>query len=322
MNVSVKRFRRAAFVIFAAAAVTASMQLLAWAQGAPAAAAPQTDYAHMSMRVDKLAENFYTVTGMNGNGRTGGAIGTLTGPDGIFMVDDTFAPLTDKVLAAVRTFSNAPIRFIVNTHPHGDHTGGNVALAKMGATIFSRQELRADLAAQKNFDPAGLPMVTYTTPVTIHMDDDEVLVIPLPPAHTDGDSMAYFRRADVLMTGDIFRAGYPNIGGTVDGMIQALSMAIAVCGPNTKVVPGHGPVSGRMDVIAHRDMLVAVRDRVSELIRQGKSEEQVIAAHPTADFDKTFLNNVAPYYDEGTIVRYRSPDAFLKQVYAQLKAKL
>jgi len=321
MNVAVKRSRGAAVVIFALAAVVASIPILAWAQGAPPAAAPQTDYAHMTMKVDKLAENFYTITGINGNGRTGGAIGALTGPDGIFMVDDTFAPLTDKVVAAVKTFSSAPIRFIVNTHPHGDHTGGNPALAKMGATIFSRPELRVDLAAQKNFDPAGLPMITYTTPVTVHMNGDEIVVVPLPPAHTDGDSMVYFRRADVLMTGDIFRAGYPNIGGTVDGMIQALSMAIAECGPKTKVVPGHGPVGGRMDVIATKDMLVAVRDRVSDLIRQGKTEDQVIAAHPTADFDKTFLNNVAPYYDEGTIVRYRSPDAFLKQVYAQLKSK-
>lgn len=319
MNISVKRMYRAALVIFTLTAAMASMRLPVWAQGA--AAGPQTDYAHMTMKVDKLAENFYTVTGINGAGRTGGAIGVLTGPDGIFMVDDTFAPLTDKVLAAVRTFSNAPIRFIVNTHPHGDHTGGNPALAKMGATILARPELRVDLAAQKNFDPEGLPVITYTTPVTFHMDGEEIVVFPLPPAHTDGDSMAYFRRADVLMTGDIFRAGYPNIGGTVDGMIQALSTAIAVCGPNTKVVPGHGPVSGRMDVIAHKDMLVAVRDRVSEMIRQGKTEEQVIAAHPTGDFDKTFLNNVAPYYDEGTIVRYRNSDAFLKQVYAQLKSK-
>jgi cyclase len=325
MNIPAKRFYRAAFVIFGLAAATTAttwMQAPAWAQGAaPAAARPQTDYAHMTMKVDKLAEDFYTITGLNGTGRTGGAIGTLTGPDGIFMVDDTFAPLTDKVLAAVRTFSDARIRFIVNAHSHGDHTGGNVTLAKMGATILARPELRAALAAQKNFDPAGLPAIAYTTPVTIHMDGEEVLVIPLPPAHTDGDSMVYFRRADVLMTGDIFRAGYPNIGGTVDGMIQALSMAVAVCGPNTRVVPGHGPVGGRMDLLAHKDMLVAVRDRVAELIRQGKSQEEVIAAHPTADFDKTFLSNVAPYYDEGNIERYKTPDAFLKQVYALLKSK-
>lgn len=285
------------------------------------AQAPQTDYAHMTMKVDKLGNNFYTLTGMNGAGRTGGAIGVLTGPDGIFMVDATFGPLTGKVTAALKTFSNEPIRFLVNTHPHGDHTGGNANFAKMGATILGRPEMRRDLMALKGFDQAGLPTVIFNGPLTLHMNGDEPVIIPVPPAHTDADSMVYFRKADVLMIGDFFRAGYPNIGGTVDGMIRALGMAIAVCGPNTRVVPGHGPVMTREDVIAHKDMLMNVRDRVSELIKQGKSEDEVLAAHPTASYDAIFLNGIAQYYDENTIVRYRNGDAFIKQVYEQLKPK-
>src|SRR5437016_9995946 len=243
--------------IFAAFVLSA---VAAFAQGAP-----QTDYARMTMKVDKLADNFYTVTGLNGSGRTGGAIGVLTGPDGILMVDATFAPLSGKVTAAIKTFSNAPIRFLVNTHPHGDHTGGNPNLAKMGVTILGRPEMRVDLMAQKGFDQAGIPTLIFTSPLTLHMDGDEAVIIPVPPAHTDADSMVYFRKADVLMIGDFFRAGYPNVGGTVDGMIRALGMAIGACRPNTKVVPAHGPVINGADISAHRDMLITVAHRVSVL---------------------------------------------------------
>jgi cyclase len=299
--------------IFAALALSA---VATFAQGAP-----QTDYAHMTMKVDKLADNFYTVTGMNGSGRTGGAIGVLTGPDGIFMVDASFGPLTGKIVAAVKTFSNEPIKFLVNTHPHGDHTGGNANLAKMGVTILGRPEMRVDLMAQKGFDQVGVPTLIFTSPLTLHMDGEEAVIIPVPPAHTDADSMVYFHKADVLMIGDFFRAGYPNVGGTVNGMIAALGMAIGTCGPNTKVVPGHGPVMNRADIIAHRDMLMTVRDRVSELIKQGKSEDDVVVAHPTASYDPIFLSGITQFYDENTIVRYRNGDAFVKQVYENLKPK-
>ena len=301
--------------------ITALLALLALSASAALAQAPAGDYAHMTMKVEKLAPNFYTITGINGTGRTGGAIGMLTGPDGNFMVDATFAPLADKVVAAIKTFSNAPVRFLVNTHPHGDHTGGNAYFAKTGTIIMAKTELRAAMAAQKNVDPAALPIQTYGAPVVLHMNGEEITVIPVPPSHTDGDTMVYFRNADVLMIGDFFRRGYPNVGGTVNGMLQALGMAIAICGPNTKVVPGHGPVSTRADVIAHRDMLAAVRDRISTLVKQGKTEDEAVAAHPTANFDSAELKDIAQFYDDGNMTRYRNGDAFVKQVYEQLKPK-
>ncbi len=183
---------------------------------AGAAPAPQTDYEHMTIKTDKLADNFYTLTGINGSGRTGGTIGILTGPDGIFMVDATFAPLTDKVVAAIKQVSSMPVRYVVNSHAHPDHTGGDANMAKLGATILARPELRAALAAQKAYPVEGLPRVTYSAPVTLHMNGEEIVLIPLPPAHTDGDTMVYFRKADVLMIGDFFRKGYPNIGGSPD----------------------------------------------------------------------------------------------------------
>jgi glyoxylase-like metal-dependent hydrolase (beta-lactamase superfamily II) len=309
-----------AFAILALVFAAAFAQAPA-GQGAPAAAPPPTDYARMTIKVDKLADNFYALTGINGAGRTGGAIGVLTGPDGNFMVDATFAPLADKVVAAIKAFSPLPVRFVVNTHFHPDHTGGDAYFAKIGATLMSRPELRAALAGQKGYEAAGLPLITYTAPVTLHMNGEEIRLIPVPPAHTDGDTMVYFPKADVLMIGDFFRAGYPNIGGTVDGMVAALGMAAAVCGPNTKVVPGHGAVSTRADILAHRDMLVAVRDRVANLIAQGKSADDVVAAHPTADFDPVVLKSIAQYYDEGTVVRYRNGDGFLRQLYALMKPK-
>src|SRR5580704_7924241 len=178
---------------------------------APAA----TDYSKVEIQTVKLAPNFYVLNGQ------GGAIGVLTGPDGILMVDSQFAPLTEKIVAAIRQVSNAPIKFLINTHVHGDHTGGNENLGKMGVTILAREELRHRLANPNpgaNGAPGvpaphvALPMITYSGPVTIHMDGEDVQLIPVPSAHTDGDTMVKFPVADVIMSGDFYRSlGYPNI---------------------------------------------------------------------------------------------------------------
>lgn len=180
------------------------------------------------IKTNKVTDNFYTVDGR------GGTIGVLVGPDGTFMVDTQFAPLTDRIVAAIKQISPGPIRYVVNTHVHGDHTGGDANLGKMGATIFARDELRDRLmhpAPGANGQPGtpmpaiGLPLVTYENKITFHMDGETVDLIPIRKAHTDGDTIVFFHNADVIMTGDFYRSiGYPNIdranGGSLDGMIS------------------------------------------------------------------------------------------------------
>jgi cyclase len=274
------------------------------------------------IKTNKVTDNFYTVDGR------GGTIGVLIGADGTFMVDTQFAPLTDRIVAAIKQLSPGPIRYVVNTHVHGDHTGGDANLGKMGATIFARDELRDRLmhpAPGPNGQPGtpspeiGLPIVTFENKVTFHMDGETVDLIPIRKAHTDGDTIVYFHNADVIMTGDFYRSiGYPNIdranGGSLDGMISGLAAVIALAGPNTKIIPGHGANVDRAAVVAHRDMILGVRDRVAKMIKAGKSSDEVVAAHVTSDFDSKVLP-AAPNGD-------RLGDRFVGQVYAELKAAM
>src|SRR5271170_3313810 len=257
------------------------------------AQAPQTDFSKVEIKTTKVSNNFYTLEGQ------GGTIGVLVGPDGIFMVDSQFAPLSQKIAAAIHQISDKPIRFMVNTHVHPDHTGGNENFAKMGVTIFARDELRWRLAhplPAANGAPgvaapaAALPVVTYEGPVTIHMDGEDVHLIPIHRAHTDGDTLVYFPTNDVLMTGDYFRSiQFPNIdranGGSLNGMLEGIGITIGLAGPHTKIIPGHGPAVDRAALIAHRDMILAIRDKVPALIDQGKSVDEVLAAKPTSDYD-------------------------------------
>jgi cyclase len=278
------------------------------------AQAPQPDFSKVEIKTTKISNNFYTLDGQ------GGTIGVLVGPDGIFMVDSQFAPLSQKINAAIRQISDKPIRFMVNTHVHGDHTGGNENFAKMGVTILSRDELRFRLAhpspgangAPGTPAPAvALPVITYEGPVTIHMDGEEVQLIPIRRAHTDGDTLVHFVHNDVLMTGDYYRSiQFPNIditnGGSLSGMLEGLALTIGIAGPNTKIIPGHGPTVDRAAVIAHRDMILAIRTKVEAMVDQGKSVDEVLAAKPTSDFDS--IPNAST-----------TSERFVRQLYAQLK---
>ncbi|PYS40814.1 MAG: MBL fold metallo-hydrolase [Acidobacteria bacterium] len=270
------------------------------------------DFSKVEIKTTKLTDKFYTLEGQ------GGTIGALVGPDGVFLVDTQFAPLTEKIVAAVKKISSSPIKFVVNTHVHGDHTGGNENFGKMGAVIFSRDQLRARLARPTgNAQPApaaALPVVTYDGPVTIHMNGEDVQLIPIRSAHTDGDTLVRFPGLDVLMTGDYYRSvGYPNIdranGGTLNGMLEGLGRTIGLAGPNTKIIPGHGPTVDRAAVTAHRDMILGVRDRVAGMVKQGKTAQEIIAAKPTADYDSKI--------EQAAMTSER----FINQLYAELGGK-
>jgi cyclase len=272
----------------------------------------QQDFSKVEIKTTKLSDKFYTLEGQ------GGTIGALVGPDGVFLVDTQFAPLTEKIVAAVKKISPSPIKFIVNTHVHGDHTGGNENFAKLGATIFSRDQLRARLARPAGnaaaAPPAALPVVTYDGPITVHMNGEDVQLIPIRVAHTDGDTLVRFPGLDILMTGDYYRSvGYPNIdranGGTLNGMLEGLGTTIGLAGPNTKIIPGHGAMVDRVAVTAHRDMILAVRDKVAQMVKQGKTAQEIIAAKPTAEFDSKI--------EQAAMTSER----FINQLYAELGGK-
>ena len=289
---------------FAAAAV------IAFGQGAP-------DFSKVQIKTNKISDNFYTLDGQ------GGTIGVLTGPDGVLMVDAQFAPLSDKIAAAIKQLSGGqPIKYLINTHVHGDHTGGNENFAKIGATIIARPELRNRLAHPNpgangqpgTPAPAGaLPVINYNGNLTIQMDGEEVRVFAIPRAHTDGDTMVQFVNNNVIMTGDWYRSiQFPNIdranGGSLRGLEDAMARVIAMCDANTKVIPGHGATVDRAALMEHRDIIMGVHRKVAALVKQGKSQEEVVAAKPAAEFASRIK-------DAGM-----TEDRFVGQVYAELKA--
>ncbi|MGE0158129.1 MAG: MBL fold metallo-hydrolase [Gemmatimonadales bacterium] len=250
----------------------------------PALSAQGRDMSEVRIIPHQVANGIYYLEGQGGN------IGLYVGEDGVIMIDDQFAPLTDRILAAIRQIDPGEIRFVINTHVHGDHTGGNENLGKMGILILARDAVRVRLAATANMAAEALPVLTFSEPITIHLNGGTVRAIPVAPAHTDGDSFIHFVDEDVIHAGDVFRTiAYPYIdlatGGTLQGTLDALGVLIGMSGPNTKIIPGHGTVSTRADVIAFRDMILDVRARVAALVAQGRTIEQVLAARPASAYE-------------------------------------
>ena len=240
-----------------------------------------------------------TVTMIKGRG---GNIAVSSGPDGVFIIDDQLKPLTEQLLAAIREISDQPIRFVINTHYHGDHVGGNEALGESGSVIIAHDNIRARMSADQFnhfFDettPAwpedALPVVTFNDRVTLHFNGEAVTAYHVPHGHTDGDSIVHFPASNVLHMGDLFFNGlYPYIdldgGGGIQGMIAGADLALSLANEETKIIAGHGPLADRAGLVEYRDFLVQARDAVQQQIDAGKSLEEAIAAKPTARWDET-----------------------------------
>jgi len=302
-----------------------ALSVSVWAQG------QGIDYAKIEILTEKIAPSLYLLSGSAGadpahQDAAGGRIGVLAGPDGIFMVDAQYAQITDKIVAAIRKISPEPIRFLVNTHVHGDHTAGNANFVKMGALLFAREELREEMlrppaagSPAPARDPARLPVVTYGMgdPLKLRLNGEVVDLIPVRAAHTGGDTMIRFENADVIMIGDFYRNyGYPfidtNNGGTLKGALEALDETMKLAGPNTRLVPGHGTIINRTDIVPYRDMILGVQAKVQQMISQGKSEQEVLAAKVTAPYDAKVPGGLLPA-GAGT-----SADRFVSMVYSQL----
>lgn len=258
----------------------------------------QGDLAAVTIKTQKLAEGLYALEGAGGN------IGVSVGADGVMVIDDQFAELSPKIQAAIAKLSAKPIRFVVNTHWHGDHTGGNENLAKTGAVIVAHDNVRTRMSTKqfskmRNAEippsPTGaLPIVTFTTDVTFHMNGDDVTVFhPAEPAHTDGDGVVWFKKANVIHMGDTMMTwSFPfadvSSGGNFLGFIAVADRVLAMIDDKTKVIPGHGTVTNKAGLEKWRDMLVTIRDRVQKGIDAGQSLEQVQKSRPTKEFDKAW----------------------------------
>ena len=282
---------------FAATALSLSVaSSLAYGQG---------NFAGVELSITPVAGNVYMVQRPGG----GGNIGVQVGPDGVLLVDSLFAPLADKLVAAVKQVTDEEIRFLVNTHIHIVHVGGNENLAEMGVLIFAHDNTRLRFFEQRSRFPraggsfvpqqpaAARPLITFNDTMSFHLNGEEVRAFLAPPAHTDGDSFVYFSESDVLHLGDVYRTtSYPIIdvynGGSLRGTIAAIDKAIDLAGPNTKVIPGHGlEVVGRDEMIEFRDMILDIQGQVLTMIREGKKLDEVMAAQPTAAYDAKWTDD-------------------------------
>ncbi|MEK9966827.1 MAG: MBL fold metallo-hydrolase [Rhodospirillaceae bacterium] len=272
--------------------------------GAAALAATAMPNVASAQEILAIKDGIHVIMGRGGN------IGVSVGEDGVFMIDDQFAPATEAILGQVKTVTDQPVRFLVNTHFHRDHTGGNENLGKAGVLIFAHDNVRARLLAGDA--PAdALPVVTFNDTTTFHMNGQTVRVFHTANAHTDGDAMIHFQEADVIHMGDtFFNDFYPFIdsrsGGSIEGVFRSIDLVLELADAETVIIPGHGPIADRDDLIAYRDMLMKARDAISPLIADGKFVEEIVAAAPTKEFDAQWVGG------------FLNPERFLRVMHAAL----
>jgi cyclase len=294
----------------------ATVAVLVGLGGVPGAESQEFESAQVTTR--DLGHGVHMLMGVGGN------LGVSVGPDGVFLIDDQYAPMTEKIRASIVQLTDIPLRFVFNTHWHGDHTGGNENLGKQGALIVAHEGVRERMSTDQfiaAFDrkvPASparaLPVVTFSEEITFHINGHEVHAFHVAPAHTDGDSIVHFRTANVLHMGDVFfNRMYAffdlSSGGSVDGMIAGLARGLELCDDDTKIIPGHGPLADRKDLEASLHMLRSVRDRVAAALAEGKSADEIVALAPSADFDDEFAGG------------FLKPEPFVRLVTASLQQR-
>ncbi|MEX2525611.1 MAG: MBL fold metallo-hydrolase [Gammaproteobacteria bacterium] len=278
-------------------------------------AAQQLDFDKIEIKTHHVRGNIHMLEGAGGN------IGVSAGGDAVYIIDDQFAPLTDKIQAAIAAISEKPVKFVINTHWHFDHTGGNENFGKAGAVIVAHDNVYERMT-QENFirslnrkvppsPKAALPVISFSHDVTFHVNGEDTRVFHVAHAHTDGDSVVHFPESNVVHTGDTwFHGNYPFIdissGGSIDGMIAAVEKILALVDDDTRIIPGHGPMGDRSDLEDYLVMLKTVRDRIQDLIHRGKSLEEVLALKPNADYDSSLGNG------------FINPEQFLEIVYNSL----
>jgi len=269
----------------------------------------------INIKVIAVSDGIYMLMGKGGN------IGLSTGRSGVLLIDDQYAPATKKILQAIAEKTSDPVRFVINTHWHGDHTGGNENLGKAGAVIVAHENVRESMSKDqfikifnKHVSAApevALPVITFVDGITFHWNDDTIQVMHVAPAHTNGDSVIHFHQANVIHAGDtFFNKLYPYIdvsnGGSIDGMILATDKLLGLANEKTKIIPGHGPLADKQDLQVYREMLVTMRNSIRDLKHSGKSRDDVIASKPTASYD--------PAWGKG----FLKPDVWVGIVYDSL----
>jgi glyoxylase-like metal-dependent hydrolase (beta-lactamase superfamily II) len=255
---------------------------------------PPPDFSKVEIKTTDLGDGMYMLEGQGGN------ITVAVAKDGIIMVDSQYAPLHDKIKAAISSISNQPIKYVINTHFHGDHVGGNESFSRDGAIVIAEVNVKNRLASGTTngltgvktppATPAALPSKTYTGHFQIRLRGRVADLKHIENAHTDGDTYVWFKTANVLSTGDTFTQGrYPNIdfanGGNIKGMIAATDAYLKLANAKTRIVPGHGPLADKAALAEYRTMLITARDRMTKLVKDGKTEDEVVAAKPFADLD-------------------------------------
>lgn len=281
------------------------MKTLATALTAAALALPAfaQDFSKVEIKATKLNDTTYMLTGAGGN------MGLSVGEDAVFLIDDQYAPLTERITAAIAQITPKPVKFVLNTHWHGDHAGGNENLGKAGVLVVAHDNVRKRMGTDQFIElmkmnvkaspRVALPIVTFASSMSFHLNGEEIRALHMPRAHTDGDAIVHFTRGDVIHMGDVYFAGmYPFIdsssGGSPEGTIAACDQALALATDSTRVIPGHGPLSNKAELKAYRDMLATVTARVREGVAAGKKAEEIAAAGATREFDekwgKGFIN--------------------------------